>query len=105
MEKQISTRDDVLAIIREMEDRIKAFGVRKLGLFGSFVRQEQDAGSDIDFLVEFEQDKKTFDNFINLSFLLEDALARRVELVTRESLSPYLSHHILDEVEYVSFSS
>ena len=105
MEKQISTRDDVLAIIREMEDRIKAFGVRKLGLFGSFVRQEQDAGSDIDLLVEFEQDKKTFDNFINLSFLLEDALARRVELVTQESLSPYLSRYILDEVEYVSFSS
>ena len=105
MEKQISTRDDVLAIIRDIEDRIKAFGVRKLGLFGSFARQEQDAGSDIDFLVEFEQDKKTFDNFINLSFLLEDALARRVELVTPESLSPYLSRYILDEVEYVSFSS
>ena len=105
MEKQISTKDHVLAVIGDIEDRIKAFGVRKLGLFGSFARQEQDPESDIDFLVEFEKDKKTFDNFINLSFLLEDALARRVELVTPESLSPYLSRYILDEVEYVSFSS
>lgn len=105
MKKQISTKDDVLAVIGANEDRIKAHGVRKLGLFGSFAKQEQDSGSDIDFLVEFEKDKKTFDNFINLSFLLEDALARRVELVTPESLSPYLSRYILDEVEYVSFSS
>jgi predicted nucleotidyltransferase len=105
MKKQISTKDDVLAVIEDNEDRIKAHGGRKLGLFGSFVKQEQDPGSDIDFLVEFEKDKKTFDNFINLSFLLEDALARRVELVSPESLSPYLSRYILDEVEYVSFSS
>ena len=105
MERQISTKDHVLAVIGDIEDKIKAFGVRKLGLFGSFARQEQDPESDIDFLVEFEKGKKTFDNFINLSFLLEDALARRVELVTPESLSPYLSSYILDEVEYVSFSS
>jgi predicted nucleotidyltransferase len=105
MEPQISTKDHVLAVIGANEDRIKAFGVRRLGLFGSFARQEQDPGSDIDFLVEFDKDRKTFDNFINLSFLLEDTLARRVELVTPESLSPYLSRYILDEVEYVSFSS
>ena len=51
--------------------------------------------------MEFEQGKKTFDNFIQLSFLLEDLFKRRVELVTIESLSPYIGPHIMSEVEYV----
>ena len=76
-----------------------SLGVRKLGIFGSFVRGEARADSDVDMLVEFEPAKKTFDNFMALSFLLEDLLQRRVELVTSESLSPYLRPHILDEVE------
>lgn len=76
--------------------------MKKIGLFGSFVRGHQNADSDVDLLVEFEPDKKTFDNFINLSFFLEDLLKHRVELVTRESLSPYIGPHILAEIEYVA---
>ena len=59
--------------------------------------------SDIDILVEFEPERKTFDNFIRMAFLLEQLLGRRVELVTPEALSPYLKPHILREVEYVPF--
>ncbi len=102
---QIQTKNDVLEVIRRSHHKIKIFGVNKLGLFGSFVRQEQNAESDIDVLVHFEPDKKTFDNFMQLSFLLEDALHRRVELVTIEALDPYIGPHILSEVEYVSFAS
>ena len=77
--------------------------MKKLGLFGSFVREEQGVESDVDLLVEFEPGKKTFDNFIQLSFFLEDLFKRRVELVTSESLSPYIGPHIMNEVEYVTF--
>ena len=45
---------------------------------------------------------KTFDNFIQLSFLLEDLFKRRVELVTAESLSPHIGPFIMSEVEYVT---
>lgn len=76
--------------------------MRRIGLFGSFLRGEQHEGSDIDFLVEFDPSQKTFDNFIGVSILLEEVLQRRVELVTLESLSPYLGPHILREVENVS---
>jgi predicted nucleotidyltransferase len=99
------TKKKVLTIIQDNQDKIKTFGVKKLGLFGSFARQEQNVKSDVDLLVEFEQGKKTFDNFIQLSFLLEDLFNRRVELVTPEALNPYIGPHILKEVEYVSFSS
>ncbi len=74
------------------------------GLFGSFVRGDQRADSDVDVLVEFEEGQKTFDHFIGLSFLLEDLLGRRVELVTCDSLSPHIGPHILREVEYVSLA-
>ena len=98
----VQTKRGVLSLIGEHRDRFRAWGVIRIGLFGSFVREEQSQESDLDLLVEFEQEKKTFDNFIQLSFFLEDLFKRRVELVTRESLSPYIGPHILNEVEYVS---
>jgi uncharacterized protein len=81
---------------------IKAHGVTSLGLFGSFVRNTANEGSDIDLLVEFDPKRKTFDNFMNLSFFLEDLFDRKVELVTPQSLSKYIGPHILKEVENVS---
>jgi len=103
MEPSVQTKKKALSLIEENQDRIKALGVKKLGLFGSFVREEQGVGSDVDLLVEFEPGKKTFDNFIQLSFFLEEVFKRRVELVTPESLSPYIGPHIMDKVEYVTF--
>lgn len=100
METVVQTKQDILAVIPENQARIRALGVKRLGLFGSFLRDQQTADSDIDFLVEFEPGQKTFDNFIKLTFLLEALLQRRVELVTREALSPYIGPHILEEVEY-----
>jgi hypothetical protein len=81
--------------------RIRASGVRRLGLFGSFVRDGQQADSDVDLLVEFQPGLKSFDNFIGLADLLEELLQRRVELVTTEALSPYIGPRILTEVENV----
>ena len=95
------TKTDIISLIQENRDKIKAFGVKKLGLFGSFVREEQRPNSDIDLLVDFQPEQKTFDNFIQLSFLLEEMLKQPVELVTTESLSPYLRPYIIEEVEDV----
>ena len=79
--------------------------MKRLGVFGSFVRGQQRPDSDVDLLVEFDPALKTFDNFMALSLLLEDLLQRRVELVTTESLSPHLRPHILDEVEDVALAA
>jgi predicted nucleotidyltransferase len=76
-----------------------------VGVFGSFARGQQSDRSDVDILVEFEQGKKSFDNFMHLAFFLEQQIGRRVELVTPESLSPHIGPHILREVEYASISS
>lgn len=98
----IQTRQDLLEILHSHQAQIRRLGVKRLGLFGSFKRDTPTVDSDIDFLVEFEVGQKTFDNFIQLAFLLEDLLQRRVELVTQESLSPYIGPRILAEIEYAS---
>ncbi len=100
MEVLVENKQSVLALLEEQKERIKAQGVKRLGVFGSIVHGEQRSDRDIDLLVEFEPAKKTFDNFIQLSFYLEELLKRHVELVTPESLSPYIRPYILDEVEY-----
>ena len=95
------TKKQVLARIQENHDQLRALGVVRLGLFGSFARNDPTPESDIDVLVEFEPGQKTFDNFMRLVFLLEDLLHRPVAVVTAESLSPYLRPYIMKEVEYV----
>ncbi len=101
----LHTKKDILLVIRRNSEKLKSFGVKKLGLFGSFVREEQHSESDIDLLVEFEEGQKTFDNFINLSFWLEEVLKHPVELVTADSMSPYIRPYITQEVEYVTLSA
>ncbi len=92
----------VIEILRANEASIRSYGVRRLGIFGSVVREEHHSESDVDLLVEFQKGAKTFDNFIHLVFYLEGLLGRKVELVTTDSLSPYIGPRILEEVEYVS---
>jgi uncharacterized protein len=99
---RIETKTDVLALVVEHQQQFKRFGVKRLGVFGSFVRDEQRTTSDVDVLVEFEPGRKTFDNFMHLAFYLEDLFGRKVDLLTPESLSPHLGPSILREVEYVT---
>lgn len=101
----VQSKEDIISIIGENKDKIGSFGIKKLGIFGSFVRQQQCTESDVDLLAEFEKDSKTFDNFIHACFFLEDLLERPVELVTIESLSPYLKPYIMEEIEYVVVKS
>lgn len=68
MDASVHTKSSVLSLIGEHRDRFRALGVIRIGLFGSFVREEQSQESDLDLLVEFEQGRKTFDNVIRLPF-------------------------------------
>jgi predicted nucleotidyltransferase len=102
MTRPIVSKAQILERLRASAEQIRACGVRRLELFGSFVRDEGGPGSDIDFVVDFNPDEKTYDNFLALSKLLEELLGHPVELVTRESLSPYLGPSILNEAEDVA---
>lgn len=104
MEVTVQTKQQIIDRIQRLGPELRALGVERLGLFGSFLGDQTTEDSDVDILVEFAPGQKSFDNFIHLAHRLEDALQRRVEVVTRESLSPYIGPRILEETEYVSFS-
>lgn len=94
------TKKDVVAIIRENTEEIEAYGVKRIGIFGSFIRSAQHHKSDIDVLVEFQQGKKAFDNYMELKFFLEKIFSRKVDLVIKDALKPQIKQHILKEVIY-----
>jgi predicted nucleotidyltransferase len=96
----VQNKNQIFKRLREHRIELRKFGVKRFGLFGSFRREEQTNSSDVDLLVEFESGKKSFDNFMNLAFFLEDLLGRKVDLITPESLSPHIGPKILREVEY-----
>ena len=105
MVKKVNTKDAIVQRILEARERLALLGVRSIGLFGSFVRGEQTSWSDVDILVEFMPEEHTFDNFMEVAFLLEELLGRNVEVVTPEALSPYIGPHILREVERVHITA
>lgn len=100
-----NTKQGILEALREHRQELAAFGVKRCGVFGSYARGQARPDSDIDILVEFEPEKKSFDNFMGLAFYLEELLERTVDLVTTESLSPYIGPHILREVEYAALGA
>jgi predicted nucleotidyltransferase len=90
---------NILATLKKNKAFIKEkFGVKKIGVFGSVARGEAKKGSDVDVLVEFEKDKKNFDNFIDLSFFLEDLFGRKVDLITTSGLDKYIRPYVEKEV-------
>jgi uncharacterized protein len=101
----VMSKHEIVTLLQAHQARIHHYGVMRYGLFGSFVRNESHPDSDIDILVEFDPTQKTFDNFIQLVFYLEELLGRPVDLITSDSLSPYIGPHILQEVEYVPQSA
>lgn len=87
----------IIKKIEEKKNIIKKFGVKKIGLFGSFLKGKQKTKSDVDILIEFS--KPTFDNYAEVMILLEQMFKRKIDLITSSSLRPELKY-IIKETEY-----
>jgi uncharacterized protein len=105
MAGRADSKDAVFQAISSASEKLTILGVTSIGVFGSFVRGEQTETSDVDILVEFAPDKHRFDNFMEVCFLLDDLLGRRADVVTRESLSPYIGPQVLRELERVPLAA
>lgn len=88
----------IMGLLKKHNDILKKYKVKRIGLFGSYIRGEQKRNSDIDFLVEFEE--PTFNNFMDLVFSLEDLFNKKVELITNGNLSPYMQPYVEKEVRW-----
>lgn len=76
------------------------FKVKRIGIFGSFLRGKEKRGSDLDILVEFEEEPGFFE-FLELEEYLSKILKVKVDLVMKDALKPLIGKHILEEVVYL----
>ena len=97
----VQTKAEVIERLQQQREQLRALGVARLGLFGSFVRDEAGPDSDVDLLVDFQQGRKSLHALVDLGDFLEALLGRKVELLTRLGLSPYIGPHILNSTENV----
>ena len=94
-------KQEIIKIIRNSKPEMEShYGVQRLGLFGSYVREKQRKKSDIDIFVTFSRDIDLFD-FLDLREYLEGQLHVKVDLVMESALKPAIGKRILSEVEYV----
>jgi len=93
---------EVLRKLDEESKNIKIFGVSRLGLFGSFARNEQTDKSDIDILVDFKEGKESFDNYMQLLFFLEKLFSKKVDLIIADNVREELKQEIIGSVKYAS---
>ncbi|MEK5078667.1 nucleotidyltransferase family protein [Solibacillus sp. FSL W7-1436] len=78
------------------------YGVKLIGLFGSYSRDEQKESSDIDVIVEFNDADLSFDNYMDLKISLEDLFQKPIELVILNDIKPSLKSNILATITYVT---
>lgn len=90
MAKEILTSEKIIKKIGEKGKDIRKYDVKKIGLFGSFVKNKQHKNSDIDIIVEFK--KPTFDNYMDLLFFLEKTFRRKIDLVIEKDIHPRLNY-------------
>ncbi len=96
------TREYILSTIKSKKVEISQFGITAIGLFGSYARDEQSENSDIDILIDFDPEKENFDNYMAVYDIVEKLfINQRVEIVTKNGLSPHIGPKILNEVTYV----
>ena len=97
----MKTLDEIKELIQKHKDELREqYGLKEIGVFGSYVRGAQREDSDLDVLIEFEK-PVGFVKFLKLENRLSELLGIKVEIVTKKALKPFIGKRILQEVIYV----
>jgi predicted nucleotidyltransferase len=98
----MTTKESILKALRSRKNEFSKLGIKNVGLFGSYTRNEQVANSDIDVLIDFNPEAENFDNFMAVYDVIQQLFKdKKIEVVTVNGLSPYIGPSILKEVQYV----
>jgi uncharacterized protein len=93
--------EEIQNCVRMHKEELKEnFRVKEIGIFGSYVRGEQERKSDLDILVDFEETIGLF-KFVALERYLSHLLGIKVDLVMKSALKPRIGAHVLKEVHYL----
>ena len=92
---------EIITIINNNKtDLITKYKISEIGVFGSYVKNNQNKNSDVDILVDFSE-PITFFKFLELEEYLENILQIKVDLVSKKALKPYIGKYILQETAYI----
>ena len=94
------TKEDIKRVLLKNQNILKKYKVNKIGIFGSFATGRTKKKSDVDLLVEFDDMIDLFD-FVHLNEEIQQILKSKVDLVTPDTIKPYIKPKILKEVEWV----
>lgn len=98
----MTTKENILSILRAHKSDFSKYGVANVGLFGSYVHGRHTGSSDIDLLVDFYPDMENYDNYMAVYDIFEDLFKNeKVEIVTMNGLSKHIGPRILKDIEYV----
>lgn len=93
------TKSEILTQLKELKPVLaKEYGVKEIGLFGSFADETATDNSDIDLLVELS--KPIGWKFFSLEIYLEKIFKRKIDLVTKSAISERIKENILKQVSY-----
>jgi len=96
------TKQDILEFLKEKKEYLnKKYGLVKIGLFGSFAREEANPQSDIDLAIDIKKEKKNIHNFFAIKRELEELFGRRVDLGFESSLKKSVKKYVEKEIVYV----
>jgi predicted nucleotidyltransferase len=99
--KNMKRLEEIKRILTEHKEELSGrFRVKEIGVFGSYVWNKQNKKSDVDILVEFAEPIGLFE-FMDLEEYLTKLLGKKVDLVSRKALKPYIGQYILKEVIYI----
>jgi predicted nucleotidyltransferase len=96
------TADNVIATLREHSAELRNLGVTEIGLFGSVVRGEARADSDLDFIVELNTE--SFDAYLDVKDFLRSLFDREVHIGSLSDLRPEFEPFVVPELRYAEIS-
>ncbi len=98
----MTNKENILSVLKTNKPALSKYGVSKIGLFGSYLNEEQSINSDIDLLIDFEPEKENFDNYIAVCDIFDSLFQNeKVAIITKNGLSKYIGPSILNNVLYV----
>ena len=99
----MTTINRIKEVLKEERINFANLGIDKIGIFGSYIRDEAGPDSDIDILIDITPDSKlTLFSLIDMEQRLSEKLNCKIDIVIKSDLKPFIGEKILSEVIYVS---
>jgi len=92
--------DKIMSALKRHKKELKEkFGVKEIGVFGSYVKGKETKSSDIDIYVEFDLKELTFDKYLGLLEYLENLLGGKIDLITKDGVETIRILYIKEEIK------